>query len=328
MHKNYFLIACLFTIETCLAKAQSVVFWTEDFNNACTSNCIADGYISVNGTWVVSQTGTNGNVANEWFISCSENGETTGACGAGCGNNATLHVGSVPCTLCLACPNGDCGATYNAGPILLGENPTTDKRTASPSVNTIGKTDITLSFRYIENGQGTNDDATIEYSIDNGVTWLLLDNPAKTAVCANGQGTWTDYSYTLPATCENISTLKIGFRWKNNGNSGTDPSFAVDDVVLSFFSPNSILQLESGSTFELNYDNKTNDLILVTGNTSSNNSKPAIFLCDAVGRVVLKINPFLTANTTQRFSLENLPHGIYIASLRIEGKTLSRKINK
>lgn len=232
MRKNYLTTTCLFLFQLSFVKAQPVVFWSENFNNGCSTNCTADGYSSSNGAWNVIQTGTNGNVANDWFISCSENGEATGACGAGCGNNATLHVGSVPCTLCLVCPNGDCGATYNAGPILLGEDPTTDKRVQSPVINTLGKTGITLNFRYMENGQGANDDATVEYSVDAGLTWLLLSNPAKTAICGSGQGTWTDYTFNLPTTCDNISTLKIGLRWKNNANAGTDPSFAVDDIEL------------------------------------------------------------------------------------------------
>lgn len=247
MPKSYLLTTCLFLIQLCFLKAQPVVFWAENFNNGCTANCIADGYSSANGTWSVTQTGTNGNVANDWFISCSENGEATGACGAGCGNNATLHVGSVPCTLCLVCPNGDCGATYNAGPILLGEDPTTDKRVQSPVINTLGKTGIILNFRYIENGQGANDDATVEYSVDAGLTWLLLSNPAKTAICGSGQGTWTDYTFNLPTTCDNISNLTIGLRWKNNANAGTDPSFAVDDIELSSLPANLPVAIFSAS---------------------------------------------------------------------------------
>src|SRR6185369_10933977 len=51
--------------------------------------------------------------------------------------------------------------------------------------------------------------------------------------CAGGQGLWTSYTYILPPACENISNLKIGFRWVNNSMNGNDPSFAVDNVELS-----------------------------------------------------------------------------------------------
>ncbi|MGZ3884266.1 MAG: T9SS type B sorting domain-containing protein, partial [Bacteroidia bacterium] len=47
------------------------------------------------------------------------------------------------------------------------------------------------------------------------------------------QGVWGSYSTTLPAACNNVPSLFIGFRWTNNGdNVGTDPSFAVDDITL------------------------------------------------------------------------------------------------
>ncbi len=211
-----------------------VVFWSENFNNGCSSNCNVSGYSGSNGAWSVTNTGSNGNIANEFFVSCAENGEPVGSCGAGCGNDATLHVGSVPCSLCLLCPNGDCGATYNAGPAFGGEDPATDKRAMSPLISTLGKSNITLSFKYIERGQGTTDDATVEYSINGGTSWNQLTNPAKTpAICPGGQGLWTSFSVALPAACDSISNLKIGFRWANNSNTGTDPSFAVDEVELS-----------------------------------------------------------------------------------------------
>lgn len=108
------------------ANAQ-VIFWSENFNNGCASNCVISGYSGTNGSWTLGNPGTNGSVANEFFVSCAENGEPVGSCGAGCGNNATLHVGNVPCTLCFVCPSGDCGATYNAGPAFGGEDPATDK---------------------------------------------------------------------------------------------------------------------------------------------------------------------------------------------------------
>jgi hypothetical protein len=48
------------------------------------------------------------------------------------------------------------------------------------------------------------------------------------------QGLWTAYSIALPATANNNPGIRIGFRWVNNANgTGTDPSFAVDDIQLS-----------------------------------------------------------------------------------------------
>lgn len=218
-----------------LQANSQIVFWSENFNNGCTDNCPANSYNSVNGTWTVQDINTQGNVANEWFVSCAENGEPVGQCGASCGNNATLHIANTPCTLCFACPNGDCGAAYNGGPTFGGEDPTTNKRVVSPLINTLGKTAITLTFKYIERGQTAADDFYLEYSINNGLTWTSLLNPAKTAnTCGGGQGLWTLLNAPLPGVCENISNLQLGLVWKNNSDGiGSDPSVAIDDLQLA-----------------------------------------------------------------------------------------------
>lgn len=217
-----------------LVSGQTVI-WFEDFNNGCTDNCSANGYAGVNGAWTVVDVTTPGNFANEWFVSCAENGEPIGSCGAGCGNNATLHVGSVPCSLCLTCPSGDCGAAYNAGPSsLTGEDPTTNKRAISPLINTVGRTNISLHFKYIELGQSSNDDAMLEFSIDGGASWLGFTNTPKTPTTCPGQGNWTSFSSILPSICENIPNLRFAFKWINNDDGiGNDPSFAVDDFELT-----------------------------------------------------------------------------------------------
>lgn len=233
MKKIYIVVIGLLVSTS--AHSQTVqTIWAEDFNNGCAVNCSAAGYTGINGAWTVSDVTTPGNVANEWFISCAENGEAVGVCGAGCGSNSTLHIANVPCNLCLVCPNGDCGAAYNAGPSFGGQNPTSDKRAQSPVINSTGYSNIILSFKYIERGRNTTDDAMVEYSTDAGATWNLLFNTAKTVNCGSGQGTWTSYTDTLPSSCNNISTLMIGFHWINNADGlGSDPSFAVDDVTLA-----------------------------------------------------------------------------------------------
>ncbi|MBK9525656.1 MAG: PKD domain-containing protein [Bacteroidetes bacterium] len=217
-----------------LLQGQTVI-WAEDFNNGCTDNCGADGYTSTNGTWTVVDMAAPGDVANEWFVSCAENGEPIGSCGAGCGNNATLHVGSVPCSICITCPSGDCGAAYNAGPSsITGEDPTTNKRVISPLINTVGKTNISLHFKYIELGNNALDDAMVEFSVDGGASWLGYTNTPKTPFTCPGQGFWTSFSSILPSICENIPNLRLAFRWINNDDGvGNDPSFAVDDIELS-----------------------------------------------------------------------------------------------
>lgn len=209
--------------------AASGTFWTENFNNGCTQLCSANGY---NG-WTVANTGTNGTSANEFYISCQENGNAVGACGSGCGSNATLHVGNVstsPAAI-FFCPTGDCGAAYDAG---TGSGTcATSKRAQSPAINCTGYSNMILSFKYMEGGSSTNDNALVWYY--DGAAWSLLADMGKTATtCGGGQGLWTAYSISLPASANNNANVRVGFQWVNNDDgAGSDPSFAVDDVSLS-----------------------------------------------------------------------------------------------
>jgi hypothetical protein len=239
--KRFLLILILFLHH--LIQAQT--FWTENFNNGCNSGCLANGSNTGNGAWsVVSLAGDAnplvGDLPNQWYVSCAENGHTTGVCGSGCvalsavNTLASLHMGSTS--------SGDIGAAYDAGGLCgLLWCTNTHKQVISPLISTIGQTNITLSFTYIEFGQGTTDDMyAVQYSTNGGTTWTTLSNPAKTPCCGgacNGfrQGQWTTYtSATLPVAAENISNFKISFIWKNNDDGlGTDPSFAVDNITLS-----------------------------------------------------------------------------------------------
>lgn len=198
--------------------SRSQVFWTENFNNGCTSLCLT--YAGPNGAWTFANTGTNATGANAWYISCAENGMPPGSCGAGCGGSGTLHIGATSPSI-LA----DLGASYNA-------TKETNVRAESPTINCTGRTSISLAFNYIEDGEGTLDNATVWYY--DGSSWSQIDDPAKTAaICPNGQGLWTAYSISLPASANNNANVKIGFNWTNNTTGGTDPSFAVDSIAIS-----------------------------------------------------------------------------------------------
>ena len=230
------------------AQAQMVV-WAEEFENGCNTGCYATAYTTgVNGIWTVGNVGAQGACPNQWFVSCRENGNAAGACGTDCTtNNESLHIANEligACASpngCIFCPAGDCGAAYDAGcpPALCAFcfcgclSTLTNKRAESPIINLTGYTTITLTFKYMENGQGATDDFLVEYW--NGAVWAALSNPPKTAGgCAGGQGLWTTYSIALPASANNNPGVRIGFRWQNNNDaSGADPSVAIDDVQLT-----------------------------------------------------------------------------------------------
>jgi len=226
----------------------NVTFWTEAFQNGCSRYCLASSYSGPNGAWSIASAGSNGTYANTWYVSGMECGNAAGVCGSGCGTtDPSLHVGNIansPCA-CFWCPTGDCGAAYDAcGADYCGTagggTAVTNKRAISPTINCSGYSTITIAFNYIERGQpNTNGSLTntdgcwLEYSTDNGASWLTLHNLGKTIICS-GQGMWTAFSAALPSTCDNNPNVRIAFHWQNNGDDvGTDPSFAVDDITLT-----------------------------------------------------------------------------------------------
>lgn len=252
--KRFFYAFLLFFV---FSFSYSQVFWTETFGIGCSQNQTLTPAnpvaASANGNWTASYLGTYVPTtgSDEFFISATEAGMGSGVCGNGCISNGTLtnrtlHIGNSSSNTTFLCTTGDCGAIYNAGV-------SSDLRAESPVINCTGQNGIILSFEYLENGQGTSDDAEVYYSIAAG-PWLLLGNMGKT-LCGNAactvtnaactglnQGVWSTYTVNMPAAANNQANVRIGFRWVNNGdNAGTDPSFAVDNItmkVLATFTPN------------------------------------------------------------------------------------------
>ena len=227
--RKFILLICVIFFVTINLNAQ-VDFWTEDFGSGCSSGQQIPSFTSPNGTWVETSTGTNASGANAWFVSAEENGNAAGQCGSGCGNDRSLHLGALNSAL-----GTDLGAAYYEGfAAFCGFFPcgATDKRAESPSINCSGLTDITIEFNYIEGGNAI-DNATLWYY--NGSTWSQLADMNKTfSGSCSPQGLWTAFTAALPASANNNPNIKIGFRWINNDDGdATDPSFAVDDIVLS-----------------------------------------------------------------------------------------------
>lgn len=228
----------------CIPKfAFPQLFWIESFNTTCTgfSTTCTTTYFnsnnpSPNGTWGETAIGSQGSKADVWFVSDAENGNAVLSCGTSGGGNGTLHVANVPCGLCIPCPSGDCAAKYNAGG--FGSNTTTDKRVESPIIDCSGKSNITLSFKWIGKGQFSGglfkDYCDVVYSSNGGTTWSVLQHGFTGLTCPGSRGKWACFQMALPASANNNSNVKIGFEWVNNNDlNGADPSFAVDDVMLS-----------------------------------------------------------------------------------------------
>lgn len=214
------------------ASAQTV-FWSEDFGSGCNEGQLATAYTGPNGSWTVTNTGSNAGSANQWYISGAETNTGVGGCGAECGSspNPTLHVSNITV---LGIP-ADIGAAYYEGlASLCGFFPcgATDKRIESPTIDCTDFEDLELSFTYLEGGN-TIDKATVWYF--DGSTWTQVDDPPKTfSPMCSPQGQWASRTIVLPASANENPNVKIGFRWVNNDDGdATDPSFAVDDVTLS-----------------------------------------------------------------------------------------------
>jgi PKD repeat protein len=222
----------LFICSSNNINAQTI-FWSEDFNNGCTSGCEAINYNSTNGSWTQTILGAEGSDFNIWYISCAANGHTNNICGSGCqpvsstATGASLHVGSHPNSL------GDIGAAYDAGGLCgLLTCPQTNRRIESPTINCTGFSNITCAFDYVELGAPPVDDALFWYY--DGTAWSMLVNTPSTNNSGCGSaGRWTSYSINLPASANNNPNIKIGIQWMNNDDGlGSDPSFAIDNLKL------------------------------------------------------------------------------------------------
>ena len=224
MRKYSLLILFISALTPLSLMAQ--IFYTETFDGAVCPGTVGCDYSLIG--WTQTIAGAEGATPNKFYISCAENGNVAGICGSGCGSDQSLHIGNVAGSpASLFCPAGDCGASYDAS-----AGCETNRRVESTTINCSGFTGITISFVYMENGEGALDDASLWYF--DGTTWTILDVLSKTPTTCAPQGRWTAFSTALPASADLNPNVKIGFLWVNNGNNiGTDPSFAVDDISLT-----------------------------------------------------------------------------------------------
>ncbi len=201
-----------------------VVYPAATASTSCsgTTTVFSETFNAGAGTWTLNtSTGTNGAQANTWIVSAAEGGVAPPGCGVANNGDNTLHI---TCTS-MFCGSLITGAVYNA-------SEATSKRAESPAFSTSGYSNLTLSFDYISLGDGLNDNASVLYNDGSG--WITLVNSIKSTVCGGGQGTWTNYTVSLPASCNNNPNVKIGFNWVNNAdNVGTDPSVAINNVSVT-----------------------------------------------------------------------------------------------
>jgi gliding motility-associated-like protein len=210
---------------TALSNLSLGQIWSEDFGTAalCSDIDTAAGATTANGTWSTTFPTSNNSAVetNAWYISSRESYMGVGNCGDGCsgsGNsNRTLHIStpSVP------------GAVFENDSL-------TDVIVWTPAINTVGANQMKLRFDYLLGG-GAPDSGTVVVGIGGTSSPIFLLAPAKTLTSGCGvNGEWTTAEVFLPNSYNNQLQFHVGFRWQSNGDAaGTQPSFAIDNIVLT-----------------------------------------------------------------------------------------------
>ncbi|MEO5643385.1 MAG: T9SS type A sorting domain-containing protein [Bacteroidia bacterium] len=301
------------------AQAQTT-FWTEGFGTGCNRGQAATAYSGSNGSWTIASTGTNGNTANTWFVSATNSNTGAGNCATSCmtssATNATLHISNPTIVVpSFYTANADSGASYFSGGLSsFGFVATTNRRAESPAINCVGQSNISMSFLYIENGDASNDDASLAFSADGGTTWTTIDVLAKTTGTCTALGQWTMFTILLPPSANNNANVKIGFNWTNNDDgTGTDPSFSVDDITLTS-SPNGIA---TNSASELSLFASGNGQITITPNGQA---YKMLGIYDMLGQEVKFVN------TNNMIQLENAQSSVYVVAMEVNGVRVTRKV--
>ena len=204
------LCAGVYTVTVTLPSQFSIFdIYSEGFENGA------------NGWTLDVPTGANDANPNHWAIDDSESGVAPTNCGEAGNGDETLHVTCQG----LVCNLIGSGAIYNA-------TLTSNYRAESPAFSTVGANEAILTFDYIANGEGMEDNASLWYNDGSG--WTVLVPSLKTSVCSSGQGRWSDISIALPASCLNNANVRLAFNWTNNNdNQGSDPSFAVNNIKVT-----------------------------------------------------------------------------------------------
>lgn len=191
--------------DTCFSPDSTSIYW-EDFEG--------------HAPWTLNvSTGTNGSSRNFWTISDAAAGLPAGTCGASGNGDSTLHITS------MLNPTG--GAIYQNG-----TNAQTSMRAESPFINTVGFSNLVLSFDFMSLGDALLDNCALLYNPGTG--WQVLAPSLKSLVCAPGQGRWQTFTVNMPAGAANIPDLQLGFNWVNNADAnGANPSIAVNNIRIT-----------------------------------------------------------------------------------------------
>lgn len=231
----------------CLVLTGNAQFWTEDFGTGCNRGDDANAAVTSNGTWTVTNSGTNGSHAHQWFISSTSAISISALnCDQSCiampvNTSKTLHISNpqiaIGAPLNITFPADSGGFFIQGGYTAAGVDVTTEKRAESPAISCVGQNTVYIQFDYFEGGTSPNQNAVLKYF--DGTTWFTLFDLSKspTSNCgAAGLGEWIASSLiALPTSANNNPNVKIGFEWANNNMNTTAnpiPSISVDNIMM------------------------------------------------------------------------------------------------
>ncbi|HPH83575.1 MAG TPA: hypothetical protein PL185_13440, partial [Flavobacteriales bacterium] len=181
------------------------VFWSDNFDAPA-------GGTNNNNAGVGWTLNSEGNSGNRWFVN------TPSSIGCTSSGNV-LHI---------SCDGFLCGFLGGPDEPIYNAANNNLKTATSPTINTTGQSNITLSFDFICEGYAGSDYGSLALSSDNGTTWTDLPGVYVEV------GSCSTKTITVPAQYQNISTFKMRFKWvEASSGDGVDPPFSIDNIKLT-----------------------------------------------------------------------------------------------
>ncbi len=220
-----------------------------------------DNFESGSGSWTLNTGGTG---QNQWQVNSEYLGysgfidDTPDQPGTFTGGPQSTYMHITNTSICSGL--AVCNANFDTG--------SSSNRSASITtpIVTTGYTNVNLQFYYLCAGAAGISFGIVEYSTDGGTTWTAASGQYSDVTV------WTEVNITN-AAFNNQSSLKFRFRWQN-GSSGNDPAFSVDEVKITG-EAGSFVNVTTGSLGTNNYCTNTSGAITVpftaTGTVNSGN---------------------------------------------------------
>ncbi len=186
-------------------KAQTVV-WSDNFDTP-------SGGANNNNAGVGWTLNSEGSTSNRWFIVAPPSN-------LGCTSTGRqLHI---------SCDDFICGLIFGGPNTPVYNAAASNNRSAvSPNINTVGQTNLTLSFEFVCNGETGEDYGLLAFSANGGSTWTEFPERYEDVASCSTK------TITVPAQYLNIPNFKIRFRWLESAVSGFDPPFSIDNIRLT-----------------------------------------------------------------------------------------------